>query len=78
MKVVAANGRAYTAKMLRAAVKAAKGAGPAVELIVVHDDFFRTVRLDEHGGLRYPMLVRIPGTPDLLSSVFAPHAGGGH
>jgi hypothetical protein len=35
-------------------------------------DRYRTVSIDYHGGLRYPHLQRIEGTPDRLSAIFAP------
>jgi hypothetical protein len=35
-------------------------------------DRYRTVGIDYHGGLRYPHLERIEGTPDRLSAIFAP------
>ena len=35
-------------------------------------DEFRTLNFDYHGGLRYPRLVRIPGTRDRLADIFAP------
>jgi hypothetical protein len=34
-------------------------------------DTFRTVRLDYHGGLRYPHLERVEQTPDRLSAILA-------
>jgi hypothetical protein len=32
---------------------------------------YRTVDVDYHGGLQYPHLVRIEGTPDYLSQIIA-------
>jgi len=36
------------------------------------DDRYRTVRLDYHDGLRYPMLKRIEGVPDRLEAILQP------
>ena len=67
MKVVAVNSRTYSVDRLREAIKAAAepGANP-IELIVTNSDYYQTVHLDYHGGLRYPHLERIEGRPDLL------------
>ena len=75
MKVVAVNSRTYSVDRLRAAIKAAAepGANP-IELIVTNSDYYQTVYLDYHGGLRYPHLERIEGRPDLLGAIIAPHA----
>ncbi|WP_240096319.1 M61 family metallopeptidase [Thermomonas flagellata] len=69
--VVAVNGQAYSKEALEDAIKAAKDSPAPIELLVRDFDRFRTVRLDYHGGLRYPHLERIPGTPDYLGAIFA-------
>jgi hypothetical protein len=43
-------------------------------LIVENDDYFKTARIDYHGGPRYPHLVRIEGKPDLLSEIIKARA----
>ncbi len=68
--LVAVNGRAYKPELLAQAVVAAKVEGK-VELLVKTDDRYRTVALSYRGGLRYPHLERIEGTPDRLSAVLA-------
>jgi predicted metalloprotease with PDZ domain len=70
-KLIAVNGIAYDAERLKEAITAAKGGAP-LELLVKSGDHYRTVRLDWKGGLRYPRLERIEGTPDLLSAIYAP------
>ncbi len=70
--VVAVNGRAATADALADAVTAAKDPAAPVELMVRRGDRFRTIRFDYTGGLRYPHLERIPGTPDRLGDILAP------
>lgn len=70
-KLIAVNGVAYDADLLKEAITAAK-AGPPVSLIVKDGDHFRVVAIDYHGGLKYPRLERIEGTPDRLSAIYAP------
>lgn len=72
--VVAVNGRACTADLLRAAVTAAAAGGPQVELIVRNGDRFRTVSIDYRDGLRYPHLEPIAGREDRLAKLLAPRA----
>jgi predicted metalloprotease with PDZ domain len=68
--LVAVNGDAYSADVLKAAIRAAAKAGGApLELLVKNQDRFRTVRIDYRGGLKYPRLVRIDGRPDLLETL---------
>ncbi|MDE1146845.1 MAG: peptidase M61 [Azospirillaceae bacterium] len=71
-QVLAVNGVAYDVERIKSAVMAAKGQGPAVELIVKNGDRFRTVRLDYHGGLRYPHLEKVEGQPARLDDLLAP------
>jgi len=49
----------------------AASAGQA-QLLGKPGDNYKTVAIDWKGGLRYPRLERIEGTPDLLSSIYAP------
>ena len=67
--VVAVNGQAYSQDVLEDAVKAAKGNTIAIELLLKEFDRYRTVKLDYHGGLRYPYLERIEGKPDYLTPI---------
>ncbi|MDB5444315.1 MAG: putative protease with the C-terminal domain [Phenylobacterium sp.] len=70
-KLIAVNGIAYAADLLKEAITAAK-AGPPVSLIIKDGDHYRVVAIDYHGGLKYPRLERIEGTPDRLSEIYAP------
>lgn len=70
--LVAVNGRAYKADLLKLAVQAARAASAPIALLVRSGDEFRTVNVDYHGGLRYPYLERIEGKPDLLSEILRP------
>jgi predicted metalloprotease with PDZ domain len=74
MKIVAVNSRAFSADRFREAIKgAAKSESAPIELIVTNSDYYETVHIDYHGGLRYPHLERIQAQPDLLGSIIAPH-----
>jgi predicted metalloprotease with PDZ domain len=71
--VLAVDGKTYTHARLIAALKAAKDdATRPIELLVRDFDTFRTVRLDYHGGLRYPTLERVANAPDMLSAILEP------
>lgn len=70
-EIVAVNGLAYSADRFKRAITEAKDGG-TIALLVQAGDHFRTVEIDYQGGLRYPRLQRIPGTPDRLSAIYAP------
>ena len=70
--VVAVNGRAFTPALLRQAIKDATGNGPAVELIVANTGYYKTVKIDYHGGEKYPQLERVDSVPDRLDDILAP------
>ncbi|GGC62461.1 M61 family metallopeptidase [Undibacterium terreum] len=67
--LLAVNGRSYKPELLKSAISEAKGSKEAIELIIKNGDRYRTVRLDYHEGLKYPVLVRLDGTPDRLESI---------
>ena len=72
MKIIAVNGRAFAPELLRAAVREAKGNGPAVELIAENTEYFHTIRIDYHDGERFPFLERTDGTADRLDEILKP------
>ena len=72
MKLIAVNGLAYDADRLKDAVTAAKGAKEPLELLVKAGERYRTVKIDYHGGLRYPRFERVAGTPARLDDILAP------
>jgi predicted metalloprotease with PDZ domain len=74
MMIVAVNGRAFSPDVLKAAVRDGKGSGPAVELIVENTGFYKVIKLDYHGGERYPQLERVSSVPDRLDDVLKPEA----
>jgi predicted metalloprotease with PDZ domain len=74
MLIIAVNGRAFTPDVLKAAIRDAKDSGPAVELITENTGFYKIVKLDYHGGERYPLLERVPGATDQLDEILKPRA----
>ena len=69
--LLAVNGRSYKAKLLKDTITEAKASGEPIELLVKTGDLYRSVRIAYRGGLRYPKLERIAGTPDRLSELLA-------
>ena len=69
--VRAVNGKHYTRDVLTAAIAAAKDSKSPIELLLKYQGGEQTVRVDYHGGLQYPHLIRIAGTPDYLSQIIA-------
>jgi predicted metalloprotease with PDZ domain len=70
MKLIAVNGRQYSTEVLRDALRAGKSATAPLELLVENTDYYKTYKLDYHGGERYPHLVRDDSKPDLLSEIY--------
>ena len=71
-ELVAVNGRKFDADALKNAIKTAAGNGPAPELLIHDGDVYRTVKLDWHGGLRYPRLEKAGAAPGTLDALLAP------
>jgi len=69
MRLVAVDGRKYSATALRDALKASAAARRPLDLLVENDDFFRTHRVATRGGERQPHLRRDPARPDLLGDI---------
>ena len=66
--LVAVAGVAYKPERLSDAVTANKAGQAPIELLVREGELFRTLRIDYRGGLRYPRLERIEGTPERLDA----------
>jgi predicted metalloprotease with PDZ domain len=72
MKLIAVNGRQYSAEVLRDALRSGRGSSAPLELLVENTDYYKTYKLDYHGGERYPHLVRDDSRPDLLTEIYKP------
>ncbi|MFJ6024519.1 M61 family metallopeptidase [Brevundimonas sp. NPDC092305] len=71
-EVVAVNGRTASAAAIAEAITASKNNTTQIEMMLRKGERFRTIRFDYHGGLRYPHLERIAGTPDRLGDILSP------
>ena len=71
LKLVAVNGTAYSPERLNQAVTFAKSSREPIELLIQNDEHFSSAKIDYHGGLRYPHLVRDTRTADLLQGIVA-------
>jgi predicted metalloprotease with PDZ domain len=70
MTVVAVNSRDYDADELKEAITAtAKDKNQPIELLVKDFNEYKTVRIDYHGGLKYPHLERDNSKPDTLAKL---------
>jgi predicted metalloprotease with PDZ domain len=67
--LVALNGRSFKTDALKTAITEARTGKDPIELLVKNGDRYSTVKIDYHGGLRYPRLERIEGTPDRLGAI---------
>jgi predicted metalloprotease with PDZ domain len=67
--IVAVNGVAYDSDGLKDAIKNAKTDKAPIQLLLKRGDIYRTVALNYHGGLRYPHLQRVAGTPAVLDDI---------
>jgi len=69
MKLVAVNGRKWSAAVLRAALKTAQGSDQPIELLVENAQFFKTYSVACHEGEKNPHLERVANQPDVLGSM---------
>ena len=69
--VVAVNGQAYSSETLKQAITAARTNTAPIKLLLKFQGNLLTVPVDYHGGLQYPHLERIAGTPDYLDQIIA-------
>ncbi len=74
MKLIAVNGRKYSAEVLDAALLAAQEDKKPIELLIENADYYRTVSVSYSGGPRWPHLTRIEGQPDLLGQILTPRS----
>ncbi|WP_349252557.1 peptidase M61 [Asticcacaulis sp. EMRT-3] len=73
MRLIAVNGLEFDGIDLKDVIKAdaATGNQDQIDLLIKADDRYKTITLNYHGGLRYPNLVRIDGTKDMLADIIA-------
>jgi predicted metalloprotease with PDZ domain len=73
-KIYAVNGTVFSGDALKAALRDAKGKTEPIHLIVQTGTAVSLVDLNYHDGERYPVLVRVDGTPDTLDEIIKPLA----
>lgn len=85
MKLVAVDGQSYTGETssdresdattpLDWAMKQAQHSSAPTVFLVQQNGWYRSYDVSYHDGPRYPHLVRIPGTADMLAKIMAAHS----
>ena len=74
MTIVAVNDRAFSPTTWKNAVVDAKDGNAPIKLLIKDAQYFSTIDVDYHDGIKYPHLERIPNTTDMLEEIMAPHA----
>ncbi len=72
MKVVAVNGKKFSADVLRDALREGKNSSAPFELLAESTDYYKTYKIDYHGGEKYPRLERDESKPDVLGNIIKP------
>ncbi|MGP8243573.1 MAG: M61 family metallopeptidase [Bryobacteraceae bacterium] len=72
MHLTGVNGKAFSLDLLRGAILDAEKNTSPIGLLVERGKEFQTIPVNYHGGLRYPKLLRVEGTPDRLDEILAP------
>jgi hypothetical protein len=71
-KLIAINRREFTPTELREAVGRTSSATGPLELLLKDGEYYNTIKVDYHGGHKYPHLERDSSKPDLLTQIIAP------
>ena len=71
-RIIAVYGRQFTTAVLREAISKAVTDTKPIELLIKEGEYYKTYRVDYHGGEKYPHLVRVDNTSDLLTEIIAP------
>jgi predicted metalloprotease with PDZ domain len=69
MKIIAVDGQDFTGAVLKRAIGEAGHGNAPIVLVVKYVGTYSTHRIDYHGGLKYPHLVRVRGTPDYIDAI---------
>lgn len=71
MQVVAVDDIEFSKDALEDAIRSAKGGTAPIRLLVKEFNRYRSIDVKYHGGLRFPHLERIAGTPDYLTPILS-------
>ena len=72
MKLIAVNGRKWSAPLLHAELKASQSSSTPIELLIENAQFFKTYSISYHEGDRNPHLERVAAQPDILGEIVKP------
>lgn len=72
MKIIAVNGKQYSADEMKQVIAGSKLSTAPIQLIVANGAQFQTRSIDYHGGSRWPHLVRDSSRPDYLGEILKP------
>jgi C-terminal processing protease CtpA/Prc len=73
MKIIAVDGKAYSAKVLRAFVRATTDPKHRrLDLLIDNEGYVASYQLTYGEGEKYPILQRDGSKPDMLSKIIAP------
>jgi C-terminal processing protease CtpA/Prc len=71
--ILTIDGRKFSQTQLERALERAQRSGEPIVLKLDRPGT-KVFYVNYRGGVRYPHLARIPGTPDMLAQISAPHA----
>jgi predicted metalloprotease with PDZ domain len=71
-KLIAVNGKVFSAEALDAAVTAAKTSPDPIHFLMQSEEYITPVSIDYHDGMRFPAMVRVDGTKDYLDEITTP------
>ena len=74
MKVIAVGGKEFSREVFQDALKTGTGTSEPLELLVENTGYYKIYKIDYHGGVRYPNLLRDDSKPDMLDSILGPRA----
>lgn len=75
MRLLAINGRRWTAEGLRTAIAATKES-KGIDMLFEHADFYETLKIKYGEGEKYPKLEQLPKSRDMLGEILYPKVPG--
>jgi len=69
MKLIAVNGEHFSPNLLRDTLRSGVTSSAPMELLVENAGYYKTYKVDYHGGEKYPHLMRDESKPDMLSEI---------
>ena len=72
MTLLAVNGKPYSAENLHDAIRGSKTDSNPIHLLVQQENAVFPIDVNYHDGEKYPVMVRVDGTPDYLDDITKP------